>query len=522
MGQSSIVAAGHPKTTEAAAWALANGGNAYDAAVAGWLASCLAEPVLTSPGGGGFAMVSPAAGAVRLYDFFVQTPKSHNPGASLFPLEADFGSTRQVFHLGAGSMATPGCVAGVLQLHQDLGKLPLAECAAPARDFCREGIPVTAHAAKLFQVVSSLYTATEASRALFSSKEDPRVCLKEGEVFANPDFEGFLEMLISEGSRWFYEGDVGRLTEAFCQAEGGHLSRRDFQDYTVVLRDPLLLKRSGATIWLNPPPSMGGTLIGIGLSLRDPSPLPPYPFHQTSDWNGWIEPLRIMEGIRSPENFARLEAREKDLIEMAWKAHPTLRAALSELLPYVPRHTRTQGTTHISVMDREGNEISMTTTNGAGSAVIIPGTGFMMNNMLGEEDLQPHGLETWERDIRLSSMMAPTLASLPDKRRVALGSGGSNRIRSTILQILRHLMDQGTSLTEAVLAPRLHWENNDLHAEPGAAEALQTLRQEIGWPVIEHEIPNLYFGGAHAVARSIEGRFEGIGDPRRGGTCLTT
>ena len=143
----------------------------------------------------------------------------------------------------------------------------------------------------------------------------------------------------------------------------------------------------------------------------------------------------------------------------------------------------------------------------------------MLNNMLGEEDLQPAGLNTWEPDTRLASMMAPTLARLADGRRLATGSGGSNRIRSTILQILRHLIDHRIPLADAVLAPRLHWENGELHAETEAAGKLAGLAAPLPWPIIGHAVPNLFFGGAHSVECSHQGTFTGVADPRRGGVA---
>jgi gamma-glutamyltranspeptidase/glutathione hydrolase len=499
---------------------LKSGGNAYDAALAGWLVSCLAEPVLTSLGGGGFAMVSPESGPVRLYDFFTQTPVTNNAEAKSFPLEADFGSTRQVFHLGAGSIATPGCVAGILNIHQDLGRLPLKECAAPAQDLCRSGLKITSHAAELLNVVSALYKSTAQTRQLFESKRENGSCLKEGETFHNPDLGPILDMLINEGSRWFYQGDISRMAADYCRDHGGHLGREDFLGYRVHVRKPLEIRRNSSSIWLNPPPSMGGTLIAIGLSLHEPATAASYPFTKLADWQQWIEPLRVMSLMRTRDGLDSLTLAEKDRLEATIKADQDLAQAVNTVFPHALAQSRAQGTTQLSIMDKWGNEISMTTSNGAGSAVILPQTGFMFNNMLGEEDLQPEGIGTWKPDTRLASMMAPVLARLADGTRVATGSGGSNRIRSTLLQILRHLLDRGVSLEEAVEAPRLHWENMELHAETEALAALNPLADILGWPVIAHSVPNLFFGGAHSVARLKSGEMQGIGDPRRGGICI--
>jgi gamma-glutamyltranspeptidase/glutathione hydrolase len=521
MAMDYTVAGGHLLTAQAAADILDDGGNAYDAALAAWLASCLAEPVLTSPGGGGFAMVSPASGETRLYDFFAHTPKEANPDAHTYPLEADFGSTRQVFHLGAGTVATPGCVAGILKLHADLGKLPVRACIEPALDLACSGHVITSHAETLLKVVRDLYQATPEAQAIFRSRKEEGSCLREGEMFNNPTFADFLEMLATEGSRWYYMGDIARLVSDFCQANGGHLTRADFEDYRVQVRKPLHIERNGVKLWLNPPPSMGGTLIALGLLSREETPAPRYPFTNREAWLDWIEPLKVMSLLRTPSGFSQLDDEEKSAIAKACAQSRQLRGCVSELFPHALGQVQSTGTTQLSIMDGEGNEIAMTTSNGAGSAIILPGTGFMLNNMLGEEDLQPEGLHTWKPDRRLASMMSPTLARLPDGSRVAVGSGGSNRIRSTILQILRHLVDHGMSLPEAIEAPRLHWESGELHAETEAYSAINHLPEPLPWGMVDHPIPNLFFGGANSVACSIDGTLSGIGDPRRGGTCLS-
>ncbi|MEX0327060.1 MAG: gamma-glutamyltransferase [Puniceicoccaceae bacterium] len=520
MAKRYIISAGHPLTADAARHALDAGGNAFDAALSGWLAACLAEPVLTSPGGSGFAMVAPASSPPRLYDFFSQTPLRANPDGHAYPLEADFGSTTQIFHLGAGTVATPGCVAGILQIQETHGRLPLEECAAPALELSRNGLIITEHAATLLKVVKDLYLATPDSRRLFQSRREQTGCLREGERFLNHDFEVFIDALIAEGSRWFYEGDIGRIISDYCQQHEGHLTREDFTRYKVEVRDPLEIRRNGSTVWLNPPPSMGGTLIAIGLLSRGKAASGSFPVQGRSAWLDWAEPLRLMSLLRSQEGSRQLDEEDGILLQKAFQLNEDVAGAAAQLFPHALEQVQSMGTTHISIMDGDGNEIAMTTSNGAGSAIIPSGTGFMLNNMLGEDDLQPEGLGTWKPDTRLSSMMAPTLARLADGSRIATGSGGSNRIRSTILQILRHLIDHRLSLAEAVEAPRLHWENGELHAETGAAQLLRELDQSLPWPLVEHSVPNLFFGGAHSVAWSDKSGFSGIGDPRRGGISI--
>jgi gamma-glutamyltranspeptidase/glutathione hydrolase len=178
-----------------------------------------------------------------------------------------------------------------------------------------------------------------------------------------------------------------------------------------------------------------------------------------------------------------------------------------------------RGTTHISTIDSAGNLASMTLSNGEGCGHLLPGSGIMLNNMLGEEDLNPDGFNRWPCDVRVSSMMAPTLA-YDHNRLVAIGSGGSNRLRTAILQTLSNLIDFNMSPEIAVNAPRLHIERGHLDIEPGFEETsvaplLQAYPQHRRWS--SH---NLFFGGTHTVCW--DGRqFTGAGDPRRGGLFAT-
>jgi gamma-glutamyltranspeptidase/glutathione hydrolase len=176
-----------------------------------------------------------------------------------------------------------------------------------------------------------------------------------------------------------------------------------------------------------------------------------------------------------------------------------------------------RGTTHISVADAGGNLASLTLSNGEGSAYVLPGSGIMLNNMLGEEDLNPEGFHRMPAGVRLASMMTPAIVRLADGGQIALGSGGSNRIRSAILQFLSNVLEFDMDLQQAVSAPRLHLEGDHLNIEPGfSAAALKSLQAQ--WPGVEQwPEGNLFFGGVHAVKRFANGEFSAAGDPRRGG-----
>jgi gamma-glutamyltranspeptidase/glutathione hydrolase len=179
---------------------------------------------------------------------------------------------------------------------------------------------------------------------------------------------------------------------------------------------------------------------------------------------------------------------------------------------------RVGSTTHISTLDAHGNAASVTCSNGVGSGLIVPGTGVHVNNMLGEEDLNPLGFHVLPTGARLPSMMSPSLVLKDGEVEMVLGSGGSNRIRSAILQSIIRLVVEDAWAEDAVAAPRVHFENGAVQSEPGLDEALLARLEDDGYEVVRWRAKDWFFGGVHAVARDPEtGRVGGGGDPRRGG-----
>jgi gamma-glutamyltranspeptidase/glutathione hydrolase len=194
-----------------------------------------------------------------------------------------------------------------------------------------------------------------------------------------------------------------------------------------------------------------------------------------------------------------------------------------DALDHVATEVRSElgNTTHIAVMDAEGACASVTCSNGSCSGVVVPGTGMHVNNMLGEQDLNPLGYHRHEPGARVSSMMAPTVVLLDGRPEVALGSAGSNRIRSAILQTILAVVDHGLPAQEAVSSPRIHVEGRDVEAEPGIDEDALSKLETSDWRVRRWAEQNLFFGGVQAVARNAAtGELSGGGDPRRGGAAV--
>jgi len=516
MKRGGVVAAGHPLTAEAAAIVLREGGNAFDAMIAAVFAACVTEPVLISLGGGGFTLVQDERGASSVFDFFVQTPLRRPPRENLDfrPITADFGTAQQRFEIGLGSIATPGLIRGMFEIHRALGRMPVREIVAPAVRFARDGVTLNALQAYVFSIVTPIYTATPEARAIFGSRRGGSGLVGEGESLVQRELADALEILALEGDDLFYRGEMGRLLAERCAAAGGSLTRADLERYRVERREPLELAYRGARVRTNPPPSSGGLLIGFALRLLEAAA------DLRAAGCGSFAHLELIALALEATDRVRVEA-HLDATTACPDAATLLDPALLERYrrDVLGRSRALRGTTHVAVMDAQGNVATTTVSNGEGCGHVIPGTGIMPNNMLGEEDLNPHGFHTWQPDQRMTSMMAPTVVRFADGRVLATGSGGSKRIRAAILQVLVNLIDHDMDLEAAVAAPRLYVERGLLSLERGMPPRSEE-RLLQAWP--RHRVwdePNLFFGGAHSVERG-PGGFRGAGDPRRGGVCL--
>lgn len=504
-----VVACGHPETALAARQVLEDGGNACDAALAALLAACVAEPILASLGGGGFLLARPAGARPLVYDFFVQTPgRFRDPQDCDFArVTADFGTTTQDFHCGWGAAAVPGVVAGLFAAHADLGHMPLRDIAAPALALAKTGAVLTAFQAHVLTVVAPIVRHTPASAALFTDAGGR--LLGHGDTLANPAFVDALDALVHEGPELFYRGEIATALAAECAARGGHLRREDLARYGVATRRPLEVALPGATLYTNPPPSTGGTLIAFALELLKDQGL------ERLSWGG-ADHRRLLASVMEATNAARLEARSVEDGDLDADAllRPEFVATYRARLAGQPRAFR--GTTHISVLDAKGGACALSLSNGESGGCVIPGTGILLNNMLGEEDLNPQGWHAWPSGVRLSSMMAPSLLVGDDGSETALGSGGSNRIRTALVQVLSNLVDHALPLDEAVGRPRIHAEGGRLSAEVDLPDALRAEWPEVHvWPE-----PDLFFGGVHVARRTANGGLEGAADPRRSGVAL--
>jgi gamma-glutamyltranspeptidase/glutathione hydrolase len=507
--QLGVIAAGHPETARAGADVLRLGGNAVDAALGAVLASFACEPLLTGLGAGGYMLVVAPERDPVLLDFFVEAPgRGIDPSsrAELRPITVSFGDAIQVFNIGAASVGTYGTPAGIAEASARFGRMPLCDLVAPAARLARDGVALTRQQAYVFAILKDIVTATPESAELFApGGRVPR----EGEPVRQPELADTLELLASQGAAPFYTGEIAHETVSWVASHGGILTTRDLEQYAVVPREPVHTSYRGRTVLTNPPPSAGGILIAHALSWLDTMPGPP----DTGRIVAAMERTQsertseFLEGLADPEFVLRFLERLR-----------TERGSATAKQSGQAGHEPPLGsTTHIAVLDGEGWACSVTCSNGSCSGIVVPGTGIHLNNMLGEQDLNPLGFHRHPPGRRLPSMMAPTVVLRDGEPELAVGSAGSNRIRSAILHTIVRVIDERLPVRAAVEAPRVHFEDGVVYAEPGIETGkLEAAGRAIG----RFGERNLFFGGVQAVARDPDGRFGGAGDPRRGGAAI--
>ncbi|MEM7101942.1 MAG: gamma-glutamyltransferase [Bacteroidota bacterium] len=495
-----IITAGHPQTANSAKLILGEGGNAFDAAVAALYTTFITESCMSSAGGGAFANIFTSKGHSYLFDFFCQTPihKKSVDQAEFYPITVDFGGTTEDFHIGMGAIGVPGTIAGIYAIHEHLCTLPMHILVQPAIDVCNGGALVDDFQFFDFKVLQEILKVDQQSRGIFFPNGE---LVREGGFIKMEKLADFLNVLAIEGKDLFYKGEISKMVDEACQTRGGFLSRADFENYSVNILEPLRFSYEDKTILTNPMPSMGGSLMAIGLKHLENIPSG-FDLHSPQHTAMFYDTLKVMDNQdKTPFGLAEKLAQ----------------LGVSFNVTTLPGAKKWGSTTHLNILDEFDNAISITSSNGEGSGYMVPGTQIMMNNMLGESALLPNGFHSWEQNVRLSSMMSPSLVlDKEGKIEYVLGSGGASRIPRAILQVIYYLIDKGLTVDEAVHAHRAHLEHKEFNLEPGFSTEI---KKNIEASINLWDTQSMYFGGVHTIAKRGES-FEGSGDRRRSGVVV--
>lgn len=513
-GTGLAASAGTHYAAEAAAEVYGAGGNAADAAVAAAAAVGVTEPLMSSIGGGGFALVrmpdgpDGSAGEAELIDYYDCMPGKGLPpsafgaGGSPTTMILKYGAgVRSI--VGAASCAVPGSLRGWEMLLRRHGRLTLRETLAPAVKLAREGFRLCKTSGMWFEVAEEVLRLTGETKKNFYTGD--RV-YRTGEEIRFPELADTLEAVGEEGADLFYRGELARRISEYVLREGGIITEEDLATYEVVLREPLSFGYEERTVYTNGPPSAGGPTLAQMMRVISGYDLPNLPDEDYA---------KVLAGAMK---YA-LEDRDRAYTELSENASVAERLTGEEYVRaqrariFSGSAFGSPHTSHLSCVDETGLAVSITASMGYGSGIVIPGTGIPMGNTLGEPELNPKGFHSLTSGERLISSMSPTILSSPDGDLVSLGSPGASRIPTAIVQTLVNVVDLGLSLKAAVNAPRIHAEGDLFAYEAGAKKPDLS---EYG-RTLTYDEPNMFFGGVNAVRRTPEGTFEAAADPRRSG-----
>jgi gamma-glutamyltranspeptidase / glutathione hydrolase len=527
-----IIAAGDRHTAAAGAAMFEKGGNAVDAAVAAAFASFVAEVGVVHLGGSGLAQVfEPATGRSVVYDFFSDVPgrgRSSLPaGLDFEAVTIDYGPTRQEFYLGRGSVAVPGNIFGLCRLAADYARLPLSALLAPAIRLAEEGVPLSPFQAATCELLRPLYTHTEGMRAIFTANGR---MIQAGERLAIPHLAETLRELAASGEESARNGRLARAILADQDNHRGLLTAADLESYQVRLHAPIRQAYRDYEVLLPPPSSTGGALLAFSLKVLGAFELRSPPRHSAAALQVLYELFAATSRARAAWESLLAEVGPDEAIER-FLANDAVAPAVEAVAvalqgrrpsPNRPETAGAGNTSHLSVIDGEGMAVSLTTTAGESAGYVVPGTGFIANNMLGEADLHPDGFHTRPAGQRIPTMMAPAIVCQDGQVRLVVGSGGSLRIRSAVLQTLSNFLDYGMPLDAAVNTARVHLDGNILQCEGGYPETAVAGLEALGYNVNRWQRRSIYFGGAHSVARTAAGQLTGAGDDRRDGAVAAS
>lgn len=488
------VAAGNKLGASAASEVARAGGNAVDACLAAAIMAWVAEPFFASIGGSGFIAVRVPNGDVEVIDGNNAMPFGDPPthGHGLKRVYLDY-SNGMYTGIGGGSVATPGILAAARRAWERHGRIEWAALFEPAIAAAKEGIPFPRTSAYYLSVTyEPIWSAYDDARALFSEDGKP---LEDGDLLRQPALAEALARVAADPGD-FFEGELAHEIAAAVEGDDGLMGMEDLERYVPEIRAPAATISFGWKVESNPPPAVGGAVLVHMLALLEQSNLD--------------DPLERTRAIVEAQRAAVGYRREK------YDDPSNIAAAFSDALATYRAHTRSASTTHASAADADGYVCSITESNGYGSGIVVHG--MLLNNTLGEEELNPLGAHRLPPGSRCHSNMAPTIASGPDKT-VGLGSPGADRIVSAIAQTFLRIAVDGDSLADAVAAPRAHLDPRAdgelLCYEPGLPG------DDLGYTPRPYDDIHMYFGAVQAASIAADGTVDAAHDPRRsGGSAL--
>ncbi|MGH2749383.1 MAG: gamma-glutamyltransferase [Actinomycetota bacterium] len=500
-------AAGSVPGAQAAANVARAGGNAVDACLAASIMAWVAEPFFGSIGGSGFVLVRTPSWEIEIFDGNTAMPHTHpaEPGQGLkrvyFPDYADGMYTG----IGGGSIGVPGILAAARRAWELHGRIEWEALFADAVVAARDGLPLSKTASYYLSVTwDAVWCKYPSASSIFAPTGEPLV---EGDMLIQAELAEALELVAERGPEAFYSGELARELESEIRKDGGFMTVEDLSRYEPTVRHALISEVWGWRVDTNPPPAVGGAVLVHMLALLHSADLK----EPTERLRSLIEAQRMATGYRrerygDPTGIASAFQEAIDALNGGGLSDAEGIERLTG------RSRRSQDTTHGSAADSDGYVCSITESNGYGAGLVVHG--MLLNNSLGEEELNPLGVHGLAPGMRCHSNMAPTIASGPGIV-VGLGSPGADRIVGAIAQTLMRMAVDGDSLEDAVAAPRAHLdprpEGETLCFEPGLPG------DQLGFTPRPYDDIHMFFGAVQAASVTEDGTVNAVHDPRRSG-----
>ncbi|WBL22348.1 gamma-glutamyltransferase [Zunongwangia sp. HRR-M8] len=509
-----------------------NGGNAFDAMFATEMALAVSYPFAGNLGGGGFMVYRTADGEIGTLDYREKAPLAASKNMYL---DENGNVIEGKSTLGAMAPGVPGTIAGIFKAHEKFGNLPIQQLLKPVIELAEKGVVVTQKQQERLQKYREVLEQVNQNSILFTKN------YSEGDTIKNIALANTLKRISKNGRSEFYGGETGEKMVAFLQKQGGILTKEDLKKYEAKWRNPVRIQYKDYQIISMPPPSSGGIVLGEILKMIEPFPLEEYNQNSTKYIQVLTEAERRAYADRSfylgDSDF--YDVPQDTLLSTSYLSGRMAdfsfdeATASSSIKHGVISGYESNETTHYSIVDTEGNAVSVTTTlNGAyGSKLYIPELGFFMNNEMNDFSLKPgvpnmFGLIGAEANAiapekRMLSSMTPTIIEKEGKLWMVVGSPGGSTIITSVLQTFLNVAEFDLSMQEAVSAKRFHhqWLPDEIMMEPeGFSEKTIKELQQKGYHINQKE--SRIIGKVDAIRVLPNGNLEGGADPRGDDTAI--
>ena len=482
-GKQGMVVSTHPIASDVGLAILKKGGNAIDAAVAVNFALAVCHPSAGNIGGGGFLVYRDKSGNVKALDYREKAPSAANRDMYL---DAEGKIIPGKSMTGIFSVGVPGTVAGMQEMHDKLGKMPWEALLLPAVDLARNGVLLTEREARGLNRQRIEFLKENSGKNYLLSEEGKE--WKAGDLLVQADLAATLDLILKKKSKGFYTGQTARLVVKEMKAKNGLISKKDLRNYQAVWRTPIKSQYKNYQIIGMPPPSSGGVALAQLLQMVAPYSLHQWGPNSDSTFQVMAEAERRVYADRSKwlgdPDFVKVPVNE--LIDPVYTSSRmgqmnfNQATKSSDILAGVFPGYESPETTHYSIVDGEGNAVSITTTlnNSYGSKVFVGGAGFLLNDEMDDFSAKAgspnlYGLigskaNEIQPNKRMLSSMTPTIVEENGKLKMVVGTPGGATIITSVFQVVLNTLEMGMNMQQAVEYPRFHhqWMPDKITAEP--------------------------------------------------------